>query len=428
MIEDLQSTFFSLKADQITLSLLHDLFVTDPKGTQKVAPNTKIVLDGAKLREHHSDLLKFKGFDSLIGKETTVGRILLNLRLYSLSDTKYRNEQLQAEPYQVDCRPLLTYKNITLTGGAMGGLYTEICDLFISKTISGLVMEQFIDNINWIGFILIPYLNPSLDIRSVSASKEMTQMKNEVLSRHKDIIDSNDVKAFNNVIEAEVVKKASDMLDAGHSSGKIIYDSGTSSGSLANNFKITALFRGVVPKSDDPTQYKIGLSSLTGGVSKNEITLAGDIAVQGSIGRAIATRQGGYLVKQFNAAFQSIVADEKGTDCGTSRTMEITLSDKDYKGYLLRYVVDGGKIVQLTEEVKSRFANKPIRLRTPFYCQTTKICNICVGDMVHRLGIKNIGLTTSNIGSSLMNASLKAFHSLAVKTASYNLADFLSEA
>jgi len=194
-----------------------------------------------------------------------------------------------------------------------------------------------------------------------------------------------------------------------------------------NNYKITALFRGVVPKSADPTQYKIGLSSLTGGVSKSEIALVGDIAVQGSIGRAISTRTGGYLVKQFNSAFQSLVVDAPGTDCGTKRTLPITLTEKNYMSYEYRYIVSGGSLVQLTSDGMSKYANKPIRLRTPFYCQTTKICSKCAGDMIYRLGIRNIGLITSNIGSALMNASLKAFHSLAVKTASYNLEDFINE-
>jgi hypothetical protein len=194
-----------------------------------------------------------------------------------------------------------------------------------------------------------------------------------------------------------------------------------------NNYKLTALFRGVVPKSDDPTQYKIGLSSLTDGVSKDEIALAGDIAVQGSIGRAISTRQGGYLVKQFNSAFQSLVVDDPGTNCGSVRTITVELDDKNFGQYLYRYIIDGGVVVQLSQDNKSKYVGKKVKLRTPFYCRTVKICNTCAGDMLYRLGIKNIGLTTSNIGSALMNAALKAFHSLAVKTASYNIEDFMSE-
>ena len=47
--------------------------------------------------------------------------------------------------------------------------------------------------------------------------------------------------------------------------------------------------------------------------------------------------------------------------------------------------------------------------------------------MIGKLGIKNIGLTSSNIGSALLNASLKAFHSLSVKTGTFDLEDFMTE-
>jgi hypothetical protein len=423
---DIETTFFSLKGGDITLDFLHDMFSINEKGQRKLEPNTKVVLDEKKLREHNSEILQFKDIETLFGKETTVGRIILNLCLYNLKDTKYKDVKLQSDPYEVEVRNLFTYKNITLNANAMDVIYKELSEKIVNGLISNQVTEQFIDNENWIGFILVPYLNPSMDIKTINAGPEIRKIKNDVLEEHKDIIINNDVKSFNGVIESKVLKEAARILDAQGSTGKIIYDSGVN-GTFNNNYKLTALFRGVVPKSDDPTQYKIGLSSLTDGVRKDEIALAGDIAVQGSIGRAISTRQGGYLVKQFNSAFQSLVVDAPGSDCKTPRTLQITLSDKDFGQYEYRYIVDSGKLVQLTKENKSKYVGKPLRLRTPFYCQSTKMCNKCVGDMLYKLGIKNIGLTTAQIGSALMNAALKAFHSLAVKTATYNIEDFTKE-
>lgn len=419
-------TLLGLRADQITLSFLHDAFVIGSDGQQKLAPNARVTLDEAAMRESNSELLSFKNIKDLLGKETTAGRLLFNLRMYALTDTAYENETLKNNPRPVDVRNRFAYKNFTLTAGAMDGLYKELTDLLVNGVVGMDVAAQFVDNLNWIGFILVPYMNPSIDIKSISAGKEIRAIKERVLEEHKDIIQNNDVKGFGNIIEAKVLKEAARILDEQKSTGKIIYDSGVN-GTFSNNYKLTALFRGVVPKSDDPTQYKIGLSSLTDGVSKSEIALAGDIAVQGSIGRAISTRQGGYLVKQFNSAFQSIVADDPGTDCKTPRTLRMAMDDKNYAAYLYRYITDGNKIVQLTPDNKAQYAGKTVNLRSPFYCQTTKICNTCCGDMVYKLGVKNIGLTTANIGSALMNASLKAFHSLAVKTGTYDLGDFTKE-
>ena len=418
---DIVSTLYSLKASDVTLSYLNDLFAIDSKGFRKANPEDKFVLDAAKLSEGGSEFLLFKNAQAMIGQQTTVGRFIFNLVVYNLKDMHYEDPKLQRGPIETDVRKLFTYKNIPLTAGAMNGLYKEAVALAVNSVVSWLTMEQFINNLNWIGFVLVTYLNPSMDIKTINASPEIRAVKKRVLDDNKDIILNNDV------IEPQVLKAAAELLDKSGSTGKIIYDSGVN-GTFSNNYKLTALFRGVVPKSDDPTSYKIGLSSLTDGVSKDEISLAGDIAVQGSIARAKDTRQGGYLVKQFNSAFQSIVADGKDTDCKTPRSISITISEKDYDRYLYRYIVDGGKLVRLTPENKAQYAGKPVKLRSPFYCQTVKICNCCTGDMIYKLGIRNIGLTASATGSSLMNAAMKSFHSLAVKTSSYDITNFMQAA
>lgn len=424
---DIDSTLYNLKATDVTLTFLNNAFAIDSKGHREIDPERKFKLDEKLLRDAGSEFLNFKNAKELLGKETTCGRFILNLVVYKLFDTKYSNEVEKSGPQQIDVRGKFNYKDITLNAGAMNGLYKEIVSMAVNSEISWLVVEQFINNLNWVSFVLVTYLNPSMDIKAVNAGPEIRKIKKQVLDDNKDIILNNDVKRFNDVIEPAVLKQASRILDEQKSSGKIIYDSGVN-GSFSNNYKLTALFRGVVPKSDDPTSYRIGLSSLTDGVSKDEISLAGDIAVQGSIARAKDTRQGGYLVKQFNSAFQSIVVDAKGSDCRTPRTISVTLTEKDYDRYLFRFIVDAGKVVQLTAENKAKYANKPLKLRSPFYCQTTKICNCCAGDMVYKLGIRNIGLTASATGSSLMNAAMKSFHSLAVKTSSYDITNFMQEA
>ena len=59
-----------------------------------------------------------------------------------------------------------------------------------------------------------------------------------------------------------------------------------------NNYKTTSLFRGVTPKSDDPTNYDIMMSNLTDGVEKKDLPVFFDVAVSASLGRAIDTRKG----------------------------------------------------------------------------------------------------------------------------------------
>jgi hypothetical protein len=223
---DIESKLFSLKGSAIDLKLLHELLAINENGKQVVHQNTKFVLDKAKLEAAGSEILLHKDFDKELGKETTVGRFLFNLRLYALYDLMYEDVERRNNPKQVDVRNKFTYKNITLTASAMDVLYKELTGMMITSEITPQVSAQFIDNLNWIGFVLVPYLNPSLDIKSVNAGPEIRKIKAQVLEEHKDIIINNDVKNFNSVIEAKVLKSAAEILDRQQSTGKMIYDSG----------------------------------------------------------------------------------------------------------------------------------------------------------------------------------------------------------
>lgn len=448
----------ALKASMIDRAFLHRAFNA---GSDRghLEPNTKILLDEQILKEVGSEFNAFKNAKELYGQETTFGRLVFNLVTYNIMDMssdKFSKEDIAAREqatklmakdekkaqeinaelakkrfqanyaFDVDVKQFVTYKNFTLTAGDMEKVYKEMAELFIDGKITAHAMQQFIDNLNWLGFTLVPYMAPSMDVLSMNPTKEIKKIREDVFKEHKDIIDNNDVIAYNNVIEPKILKQAAQILDEKGSTGKMIFDSGVN-GSFNGNYKITAVARGVVAKSDDASQYTIATSSLVEGVSKKEIATAGDIAVQGSLGRAIDTRQGGYKVKQFNAGFQSVVADAPGTDCGTPYTIKVTLDDKNYNDYLYRYVVERGQLVLLDRDAKSRYVGKTVDMRTPFFCQTPRICSKCSGEMIGKLGIKNIGLTSSNIGSALLNASLKAFHSLSVKTGTFDLEDFMTE-
>ena len=443
---DFNRMALSLKSGDIGRTLFNNIFNTD--SPNHIDPSTKVVLDEAILKENNSELLLFKDIKEHLGKETTFGRIILNLAVYNIKDSAVENivdddEKKKAAKAmglsaplksatadsgrinnEIEIKHLISYKNFTFTKSSADKLYEEMANLFIDKKISHFVMEQFTNNLNWLGFTLVPYLAPSMDLLSVSPTKEIKDIRKKTFDEYSDAIASNDVLTYNNEVEPKILSQAAKILDEKHSSGKLIFDSGVN-GSFNTNYKITSVARGVVAKSNDPAAYTIATSSLVEGVSKKEMPVAADIAVQGSQGRAIDTRQGGYKVKQFYAGFQSISADFPGTDCKTPYTLEVLIDN--YKDYLYRNIEENGKIVNLSRESKDKYLGKVVKLRSPFFCQNPKICHVCAGDMIHKLGIRNIGLSSSNIGSALLNASLKAFHSLSVKSASFNIEDFMTE-
>lgn len=75
-----------------------------------------------------------------------------------------------------------------------------------------------------------------------------------------------------------------------------------------------------------------------------------------------------------------------------------------------RYIVEGNKLVLLSPDIIDKYVGKKIKLRTPIYCKSDKLCSKCAGTLYYKLGIKNVGLTTSKLSSTLLNLNMKKFH------------------
>jgi hypothetical protein len=131
------------------------------------------------------------------------------------------------------------------------------------------------------------------------------------------------------------------------------------------------------------------------------------------------------LAKQLAAAFQSVVLDEPGTDCGTRETVTVVLTQRNSREYALRWVQDGGRLIVLDGETMPRYVGKAVKMRSPMLCLSQKICSKCAGDLYYRLGIKNVGLLSSRIGSRVLNMSLKKFHNTTVKYLRLNIEKYL---
>lgn len=107
------------------------------------------------------------------------------------------------------------------------------------------------------------------------------------------------------------------------------------------------------------------------------------------------------------AAFQTVVLDDKGTDCNTKKTLKFYLDKRISRFFLYRYIVDSnGNEIQITPDSLSNYEGKIINLRSPMFCTSEKICNKCAGELFYKLDIKTIGLTASKLSGSILNLSL----------------------
>ena len=145
--------------------------------------------------------------------------------------------------------------------------------------------------------------------------------------------------------------------------------------------------------------------------------------------KMVGTQVSGYMAKEMISAMQTSVLGEKDSDCGTTKTISVSLTNKNYNKYLYRYIKVGQKYVMLTNDNKSQYVGKTVNMRTPMYCigvgKQKCLCNKCAGDFYYKLGKTNIGLATSKIATTITQLNLQKFHQNLVKTQTIDVDDML---
>ena len=245
-------------------------------------------------------------------------------------------------------------------------------------------------------------ISPSFTSNTMKVQSQIRDKRDELFAKYGDNPDLNEAIK----IEDELNKEAGKILKG--DPGMRLYDSGAR-GSFKDNYKNMAIMVGPV-KNPATGKFDIVKNNYIDGVEKKDLPAIANIIVNAAYARAVGTAEGGYLTKQFYAVYQSITMDEPGTDCGSKGYLPIFLTSSNVKDFLWQYIVDGGKLVLLTEENASKYLNKSVKFRSPIGCLGKKICNKCMGERFYKLGIKDVGLATGRLPNSIMNASLKQFH------------------
>ena len=205
--------------------------------------------------------------------------------------------------------------------------------------------------------------------------------------------------------------------------GLTLYTSGAR-GSFENNYKNLFLTRGPV-YNPNTGGYQIIKRSYMEGLEKDDVPSYGTEVVNGAYPKAIGTAVAGYATKKFFAAYQSAVLDKRGSDCGTKAYRKTLITKKNYQKLMYRYIVEGNKLIMLDNSNIKSYIGKVVNLRSPLYCVGDKLCSKCAGDLYYRLGIENIGMSTSAIGSSLLKLLMKTFHDSSVKISEIDVNDIL---
>ena len=349
-----------------------------------------------------------KGWEKVRG--TTVGRFIANNLVFSRSRAM---------------REAFAFVDSPWDGKVLGDIQQSMMDALLDGKIDYDDMAWGIDRMQWLGYAPTCFLAPSMTIDTVRLPKSARKVKEGILkSERGDRIREGDLKELGTA-EKEIIAAAKDVLD-GKDPGFDIFASGAR-GSVGNNFKNSAVMRGAIRKSDDPSVITVSTASLEDGIPAEEMPTYADLVVQASYGRAVMTAQGGYIAKQLNMAFQTLQLDpDPKSDCRTPLTLRVTVDSP--REYLYRHYKEGGALKEITPDSFGDVKGKTLQMRSPLFCGNKQyICAKCAGSMYYRMGVQNIGLIAGRIGTTLMNASLKAFHDTSLKRKRINISEYVRE-
>lgn len=283
-------------------------------------------------------------------------------------------------------------------------------------------VERYKQFLNYTQFFM-PYetiLAPNHTEAILSCTRFIEKKKKELIEQNKEAIENGDVVVIEK-IEKELLNYAKELLKDDPSLD--VYESG-GGGNFENNFKNMYVMKGAIrnPDPEAKKQFNIATSSFIDGVSADEYSLLANSLAAGPYSRSKKTEIGGHWEKLFGAAFQSIVLDPPGSDCGTNKYITIELTESNLPEFMYNYIIkSNGELEELTSDNADKYIGKKVKMRFSIFCKSkTGLCNKCMGNFFYRRGGRNVGLATIQIPSTLKLRAMKAFHDSTISTVEIN--------
>lgn len=323
---------------------------------------------------------------------TTVGRLIFN---------KYF---IESEPELLD---MIGYVNENVSKKVYGKLFDNLGYAILEDRISMETYKRFcVRTQKFMPYVSI--LAPNHSDNMLTITKKINNRKAELIATNQKAFDEGDVIVVDQVSK-ELIAYAKELMKDDPAMDMFLSGAG---GSFENNFKNMFIMRGSVQDPDPRKSYNIITSNYIDGVSKEEYSKLANTLAAGPYSRSKKTELGGYWEKLFLAAFQHIILQEPGSDCGTKRHITIDVNDGNIGMIMYCYVInDDGSLTEITSQNKNKFIGKTVKLRFSSMCEAKDgICNKCAGNLFYRLGIRNIGASTPQIPSKLKVLSMKLFH------------------
>lgn len=320
------------------------------------------------------------------------------------------------------------YVNKVFDGKVINAILDSFRDELLSdeQGIPCTMIDDFLDKAMWFwGGPISHFVNPTTDSHIMSLPKNAKKLRDELFAKYDKELEAGDA-VIASKIEEQVLEVAKKELRA-KSSSMALYDS-NSGLDMGNNYKTVYIMKGAVKdnREDSTKTYNIIRSNYNEGLSLKDFAANADSMVSGNYVKGKMTGISGYYTKKYNAMFNIIELEPKGSDCKTKKTVPVYLNkDNIDKWGRWHYMVEDGKLIRLTPETIKNYIGKTVNMRTPICCEAKapRYCNICYGDMAYKMEQTRVGATFAFIPNTRMNASLKKFHDIKVKIYKVGLSD-----
>ena len=266
------------------------------------------------------------------------------------------------------------------------------------------ISVKVLDSIKDAGFKYSTIFGCSLSLENI-ISPEVKIQRDKIYSKEtmKDQVDAISSKEIEDILRKEF--KYSYLIDSG------------ARGSWDQARQII-LSRGYIANFEGAIITTPIKSSLIEGLTQEEFFLSAYGCRKGLLDVAINTGASGYLSRKLIFTCANLQKDADLEDCGCKEYLPVYVENlKKAQTLLLRWWLnpDTDKEEMITKEVCKDIVGRHIKVRSPIYCLSEKICNKCYGDLWRVCNSRYVGILAAQalgeIGTQLV---LRNFHTSGV--------------
>jgi DNA-directed RNA polymerase subunit beta' len=153
-------------------------------------------------------------------------------------------------------------------------------------------------------------------------------------------------------------------------------------------------------------------NNLLDGLTEEEFFISTYGCRKGLLDVALNTGTSGYLSRKLIFTGVNLQLNETLIDCGTLDYLNVYVKDaRKAKMLINKYYLNVDKLELITLQNSKSLIGKMLKVRSPVYCKSPEVCQVCYGDSHKSVNSKYIGiLAAQSLGEILTQMTLRTFH------------------